>query len=219
MKKFVAFLLIAVMLLSLASCKFPSGNGDSTTTPDDSTTPDDTTTPEDTTTPDEQPVGYEFITVDETVWVVEASAVNLRTATDSSTDETKSGISIEFGKSLRRVGYNEVWSKVVYEDEEYYVVSKYLSTSEPKEPEEIIFTNVDETVYVIADALYLRVEPSSLSVAKYCPTHGTELKRTGIFVEDEVEGTGWSRVIYKDEVLYARSYYLSLEKPTEEAQG
>ena len=66
----------------------------------------------------------------------------------------------------------------------------------------------DETVYVKATTLNLRVSPAPGAEAVAAPANGTALKRTG-------DNGTWSRVEYEGKTCYAASAYLTTEKPTE----
>lgn len=70
-------------------------------------------------------------TVDETVYIT-ASTLNIRKG--ASTD-SEIVTELSYGSSIKRVGYSETWSKVVWDGGEYYAASRYLSTSQPKPKE------------------------------------------------------------------------------------
>lgn len=73
-----------------------------------------------------------FQAVEETVYVT-GSQVNIRA--EYSTD---SAVVAKVGKGteLKRIGYSDTWSKVLYQDREYYISSQYISTTQPEtEPE------------------------------------------------------------------------------------
>lgn len=225
MKKILSLGLAVVMIvLAIASCN-KTGNGDGSSTPGQSiptppasssqSTPGSNpgSTPE--STPNDKPAEIVFEDCDETVYVVDTmSGLWLRTATDFDDDSVKKE-HVEYGTELRRIGKHETWSKVVYDNNEYFASSAYLSTGEP---EEFIFEDVNEKVYVTEEA-FIRSFPSrddkfvvtSLSV-------DTELKRTGILFEpvdpeNNPNGEyGWSRVEYDGQVCFMRNSVLSLVK-------
>ena len=66
----------------------------------------------------------------------------------------------------------------------------------------------DETVYVKATTLNLRVSPAPGTEVIAAPANGTALKRTG-------DNGTWSRVEYEGKTCYAASAYLTTEKPAE----
>lgn len=79
-----------------------------------------------TTDPD---MGQKFTLVDETVYVTERVRVRTTATTNSKENIYKK---LPKGTKLSRIGYNETWSKIMLENEVYYVASEYLSTEEPK---------------------------------------------------------------------------------------
>ena len=68
----------------------------------------------------------------------------------------------------------------------------------------------DETVYVKATTLNLRVSPAPGAAVLAAPANGTALKRTG-------DNGTWSQVEYEGKTCYAASAYLTTEKPAETA--
>jgi uncharacterized protein YgiM (DUF1202 family) len=134
-------------------------------------------------------------------------------------------MAVQAGTELRRTGTSTSWSKVVYEGKEYYAGSKYLTTTAPSEEAAPEFTEVNETVYVVAESqLNLRETPNlSTGVIKQVVARGTVLTRTGIATSADGT-TSVSRVIYKltdgtEVTLYASSKYLSTEAPKTETAG
>ncbi len=221
MKKILSLALAIVMIaLAIASCNKP-GNGDGSSTPGQSipTPPASSSqstpgsTPE--STPNDQPEEIVFTDCDEKVYVVDTmSGLWLRTATDFDDDSVKKE-HVEYGTELRRIGKHETWSKVVYENKEYFASSAYLST---EKPEAFNFDEVDETVYVTEEA-FIRSFPSRDE--KYIVTSlakDTALKRTGIMFEpvdpeNNPDGEyGWSRVEYDGQICFMRNSVLSLVK-------
>lgn len=68
---------------------------------------------------------------DETVY---SSATELNVRSAPHTGAEVMGV-LNTGDSLRRTGYTESWSRVVYEGRECFVASRYLSTEKPEIPE------------------------------------------------------------------------------------
>ena len=68
----------------------------------------------------------------------------------------------------------------------------------------------DETVYVKATTLNLRVSPAPGAAVLAAPANGTALKRAG-------DNGTWSQVEYEGKTCYAASAYLTTEKPAETA--
>ena len=97
------------------------------------------------------------------------------------------------------------------------------------------FTNVNETVYIYSDQnddgkcdgrcniegetklkanLYLQPVKEGTTRTLSC---GDELVRTGILIEDEDTGYGWSRVEYAGKVYYIRNSCVTTVKPHTQA--
>lgn len=68
---------------------------------------------------------------DETVY---ATGDELNVRLEPSTGAGMAGV-LQTGDSLQRIGYSQQWSKVVYQGQECYVASRYLSTEKPQVPE------------------------------------------------------------------------------------
>ena len=221
MKRIISLVLAILMIaVSMAACSKKDDNSGATTPVD--TTP---VTPESTvstsaatgveTDADGNPVEVTFTDCDELVYVVDAKVLNLRNA-PSFNDDALAG-TVAYGTELRRIGVGDTWSKVVYNNAEYYVSSKYVSTVKPLDSD-TMFTEVNETVYVTTNA-YFRSVPSLAdgtivdSIAK-----GTAITRTGIAydTENDPEGLGWSRVVIGEEVYYMRNSVLSTQAPAAE---
>ena len=223
MKKILLIAFALVIVLSLVSCK----DNPDTTTPEDTTpevTTPEVTTPEETTpeetTPEvttpEEPEEPVFTEVNETVYVYNASKLNVRKT--PSIEGEKVG-SLKENETVLRVGYSQSWSKIMYkaegdaEEKIYYAKSDYLTTQAP-----LTFTEVNETVYVIAEStLYIRDYPSLDADDKEdiiaCPTRGTSLKRIGIATTADQDEIIWSKVEINGAIGYASSGYLSTEAP------
>ena len=219
MKKFLSLALATLLvLLALASCKHtgdgkdtPSGSGIPDTppsTPIDS--PEGTPGETDPVTPPE----ITFTDCDETVYVVNTeSGLKLRTSPVFDDTDANVGAYADPGKELRRIGYHETWSKVVFEGEEYFASSKFLSTEKPAEPEVITFQDVSEMVYIFTgyEDGVAKVYPEPSRDSQYITLpEGTVLKRTGIAFDD-AEGNGWSRVEYDGNTHYVRNSVVSPE--------
>ena len=88
------------------------------------------------------------------------------------------------------------------------------STPAPQ-PEEVVFTDCDETVYVVGTEFGLKLRTATdfddeTNVAHYVDPN-TELKRTGVHET-------WSRVEYEGKEYFTSSKYLSTEKASTETQ-
>ncbi len=69
----------------------------------------------------------EFQKADETVYVT-GSGVNVRTQPSAS---GQIAVTLNQGTALKRTGYSQSWSRVIYENKECYVSSRYLSADKP----------------------------------------------------------------------------------------
>ena len=219
MKKIISLALAtALVLLALASCRdtgdgneTPKGSGIPDTPPSSPVeSPEGTPGETDPVTPPE----ITFTDCDETVYVVNTeSGLKLRTTPIFDESDANVGAYADPGKELRRIGYHETWSKVVFEGEEYYASSKFLSTEKPKEPEVITFEDVSEMVYIFTgyEDGVAKVYPEPSRESQYITLpEGTVLKRTGVYFDD-AEGNGWSRVEYDGKTHYVRNSVVAPE--------
>ena len=239
MKKILTLGLALIMVvLAFASCNKP-GEGEASSTPKEAIpTPPPTAESTPLETPEETPAESEtepvveeivFEDCDETVYVVGTEGgLKLRTTTSFDGDANIAVI-VDPGTELRRIGVHETWSKVVYENKEYFTSSRYLSTekesTETEADGKIVFEDVDEIVYVNTGYedgqvnIYSKPNKNAPITDMALPTEGTEMKRTGIAydTENDPEGLGWSRVIYNEKECYIRNSQLEVKKDTAEA--
>ena len=221
MKKIICLALAILMIaMTMVACN-KNKNGDESSTPEDyipstplASTPDSTpeSTPEET--PAETPAEVVLEECDETVYVVDAKSVYLRTA--PSYDDASKATTVNYGTELRRIGKSDEWSKVVYENNEYYIASKFLSTEALPE---VVFVDCDETVYVTADAYYRSIPSLADGAIVDSLAKGTAIKRTGVAydTENDPEGLGWSRVEINGEIYFMRNSVLSTQDPAAES--
>ncbi len=126
------------------------------------------------------------------------------------------------GDTLPRTGRNDStgWSRLEYNGQTVYAVSAYLTTDlsyktpeKPSNPNRvstmdgrvIVFTDCDDYI-TPKELINLRTEPSTSegeSTVRTQVKNGTNLHRTGYS-----EGSGWSRVEYNGEILYAVTNYV-----------
>lgn len=160
-----------------------------------------------------------FGDVNETVTAKDVS--NLR-STPYTGDEGNVVGQLKNGETLTRTGRNDStgWSRLEYNGQTVYAVSAYLTTDLTyKTPEKptypnrvstqdgrvIVFTDCDDYI-TPKDLINLRTEPSTSegeSTVRTQVRNGTNLHRTGYS-----EGSGWSRVEYNGEILYAVTNYV-----------
>lgn len=139
------------------------------------------------------PGEYSYTECNETVYVNNPdSAVTLR----SETYEAKGSIS--HGTQLKRIGLStdeaNYWSKIEYNDQEYYIASKFLTTINTNNPDEG-FVEVEKTVVVNANTGSLRIRniPSMESSVIGHAEAGNDIK-----VIAENTTTGWYKVEFVD---------------------
>ncbi len=69
-----------------------------------------------------------FSAADETVYVT-GDDVNVRASCSTSSDVVAT---LKKGASVKRTGYSEEWSRVIYQEQERYIASRYLSAEAPE---------------------------------------------------------------------------------------
>ena len=170
-------------------------------------------------TPEEPVIEYE--PCDETVYVFGTTVgLNLR-STDDFDDESNIVMVVENATEMRRIGYNELYSKVEYEGVTYFCSSAHITTDLPASM--IVFSEVHEIVYVYPDGEWtgfatLYVAPDRSQHANKVIAAKTALYRTGIYYDDS-ELNGWSRVVLVDltdnttETFYMRNSVLTVTAP------
>lgn len=228
MKKILVLALAILMIASLfVSCK-NTGNNPDTTTTNPIGTPD-------------TPTFEGFVAVNDTVFVNSAAGLNVRST--PSAEENANNIlgTLTHGKSVARIGINEAsgWSKIIYNGEEAYVKTEFLSSTEPEEITTVApgtdvpeseFVACDETVYVFpyddngnyvstGDANYYSAPNRSKQAGQL--KAGVQLTRVAKTTED-AEGNGWSKLSYKDadgkeSFIYMRNSVITTTNPA--AQG
>ena len=84
-----------------------------------------------------------------------------------------------------------------------YVNNSYLSTNPNPQEGDLVFTEQNDTLLVLAESFKMRVSPKILddnsNIGKYVVA-GTVLQRVGIATDEE--GTVWSKVIYEGKTYY-----------------
>jgi len=193
-KKLLAILLVLLMSVSLFACndteEDTTDGGNINITEGDTDENGETGDEIDTgSTPTEigDPGEYSYSECNETVYVNNPdSAATLRTA-----DYVAKG-SVAHGTELRRIGLStdaaNYWSKVVYNEETYYVATKLLTTM--KNPDEG-FVEVTKTVVINekTGALNIRNIPSMESTVVGYASAGKDIK-----VIAENVATGWYKI-------------------------
>ena len=150
--------------------------------------------------------------------VTAKDVVNLRT--DASTDSKVAG-SLKNGEVATRIGINSQtgWSKLEYKGKTVYAVTSFLTTdldykapqvSEPVKTDG--FTAVNQKVTAKTET-NLRSEPSSKddSTIVYKLKNGEFVNRIGVNND-----TGWSKLEYNGQTVYAITSYLTEQSDTNE---
>ena len=112
------------------------------------------------------------------------------------------------GEYIERTGVSESgWSRLIYNGVEVYAVSSYLTTQEMDEDG---YWKVSELVTAKSQT-NIRTSPSlDGSEIVYTLKTGEYLERIGVSQD------GWSKLLYKGEIVYAVSDYLTTEKSDNE---
>ena len=185
----------------------------------------DSASPKDSTAPEQVSANVEalmdFVTVDETVTAKDV--INLRSEPTTTNDNI--ACSVKNGDIMQRTGIcdNTGWSRVVYNEQKLYAVSNYLTTDLNYKTPTATTSNVVETVVdgvtiktvftsvsdmvTAKEVVNLRSLPSvtngSVKVVGSL-SNGENITRTG------VSDTGWSRLDYNGQTVYAITSYLNV---------
>lgn len=134
--------------------------------------------------------------------VTSKSATNLRAAPSTHTGEIV--YTLKAGEYVERTGVSESgWSRLIYNGTTVYAVTSYLTTQEMDDEG---FWKTSELV-TAKSATNLRTSPSlDDSEIVYTLQAGEYLERIG------TSQNGWSKLVYKDKIVYAVSDYLEEKK-------
>ena len=198
----------------------PTATTETTATPTPAATPENRPVVADTPAPAPVSDGsMTFIEVNDTVTAKDVS--NLR-STPSTSEEGNVVGQLKNGETLTRTGRNDDtgWSRLNYNGQTVYAVSAYLTTDtsyktptvpvnsnrvSTQDGRVIVFVDCDDYI-TPKDLINLRTEPSTSegeSTVRTQVRNGTNLHRTGYS-----EASGWSRVEYNGEILYAVTSYV-----------
>jgi cell wall-associated NlpC family hydrolase len=154
------------------------------------------------TTTETEPAGPAFVAVDYTLYI-DANQLNLRA--EPSIDSEILTV-LKFGDKVQCIGENDEWMKVTIGDQTGYLKTEYTS-------QDMVFKTVKQTVYVDANKLNLRQDPTTDSAIIMTLSNMTRLTRTGI-------GDGWSEVkTSSGKVGYVVSKYLTTRGPASSTSG
>ncbi len=194
-KKLLALLLVLILSVSLIACN----DGEEETTDDGKINITEDTSDENDETGDEIETGsaneeigdpgeYSYSECDQTVYVNNpGSAVTLRTA-----DYEAKG-SVAHGTELRRIGLStdsaNYWSKVIYEEQEYYIASKFLTT----------LKNADEGFVDVEKTVVVNEQTGSLNIRNLPTFEGSAVigwAEAGVEIKVVAENatTGWYKI-------------------------
>ena len=147
------------------------------------------------------PGEYTYSECNETVYVNNGSAVTLRTA------EYEAKGSVAHGTGLQRIGLStdadKYWSKVIYNEEIYYVATQFLTTYN--------INDIDDGFVAVEKIVVVNDETGSLNIRNIPTFEGSVVVGWAVAgVETKVVAenttTGWYKVEYKpygsDEVAY-----------------
>ena len=147
---------------------------------------------EETQAEETQPESEQSSEGTETVYALQ----NVRIRRTPSTDGEVAG-QLVGGSSIQRVGTEGEWSRVIYNGEECYIASEFLTTSAAAGS---YFEEVDEYVQALQN-VKMRSQASTDSEDLGTLPGGTEVHRTGYNEE-------WSRIEYNGETCYVASEFL-----------
>ncbi len=140
--------------------------------------------------------------------VTAKKVTNLRNAASSASDDTIVAV-LQNGETITRTGIgSNGWSQVDYNGQTLYAISSYLTTDlgyVQTTPDTSVYTDVNEQVTPKIEC-NLRTEPSTANEGTVVATirNGDVVTRTGIN-----PNTGWSRLDYNGQTVYAVSSYLT----------
>ena len=166
-----------------------------------------------------------YETCDETVYVFGTEeGLNLRSSDDFETDDNVV-LTVPNETKLQRIGHDEVHkiSIVIYNGEEYYCSSDYITKELPASEILKLFEDVMEEAYVYPDGKWegeanLYTAPDRTQHASHPITAKTKVFIIGIYYED-AELNGWSKVLVRNnetnkfEEFYMRNSVLTIAAP------
>ncbi len=208
-RKLIAIFTALLLAASLCACGDKGGKGEETTEDNrieiptgEDTTAEDTTKGdvEQTTESQTQTPADSFEKCNDTVYVlVGNNAANLRTS--PSMNDSAIATSVENGTELERVAVsNDGWSKVVYNDETYYIKTSCVITTSSLEG----FVAATGTV-TVSGSFNVRIAPSTNNDAV-----GTLAVGDTIEVIAVNETTGWYKINF-DGVYYTGEAYVYID--------
>lgn len=188
LKQTVSLMILAGLLTaSLASC-VAKGSGDDNPVGTGGSEPyytNQTTTPSGTVSPSTDPAKVTYAAADETVYITKNNTV-LKLASD-----TNQTITLGATTELHRTGKSTAWSKVQYQNAEYYVATSLLTTDDLAEK---TFDECSKTMYVNTNSVNIRKYPSAEDFSEKVSSANLD---TEVKVIAESSQCGWSKVEVK----------------------
>ncbi len=143
-----------------------------------------------------EPTDPPYAAVDYVLYI-SANTLNLRAGPSTDSEIVAQ---LKFGDKVQCQGENADWMQVLYQDTVGYLKTEYTSKT-------MVFESVKETVYVDANKLNLRSEPSTSAEILDTLKNEAKLTRLGI-------GDGWSKVKTSGGTVgYVASDYLTKTAP------
>ena len=109
---------------------------------------------------------------------------------------------LEENERIFRFETKSGWSKIFYNNGVGYIYNQYIDSQKIESFD--LYTEVDETVYS-GHNVNIRLAPSIYSPSLGKLKHGESIRRIG------VGKNGWSQVMYKNQLVYINSTYLSTD--------
>ena len=176
-------------------------NGEETTAAPEESRPEETK-PEETTPAPDKLIAFE--NCDELVYATPKMTILNFRAKPSKNGKLLAQIPI--GTPLQRTGRSEEWSRVIYDGQEGYVSSEFVSTEAPVIDLFGEQVKVCDEEYYTTDKLNFREKPSKDGKVIMVLDRAAKVRCTAY-------GENWSRIVVGDKEGFVSSKYLSKEEP------
>ena len=148
-----------------------------------------------------EPVELVFSEKKDTVYVISSTnQVNLRS--EPVVTDATARLVVDNGAELQRIAISQdgSWSKVIYNGDEYYIKSTYVTTLKDLNEG---FTEVSKTLYLTVESLYVRIAPDMGNEAI-----DTIYKGNKVEVVAENTESGWYKIKFAG--TYATEGYVAI---------
>ena len=148
-----------------------------------------------------EPVELVFSEKKDTVYVISSTnQVNLRS--EPVVTDATARLVVDNGAELQRIAISQdgSWSKVIYDGDEYYIKSTYVTTLKDLNEG---FTEVSKTLYLTVESLYVRIAPDMGNEAI-----DTIYKGNKVEVVAENTESGWYKIKFAG--TYATEGYVAI---------